>query len=326
MPRSVITGGAGFVGSHLVDRMLQRGGEVICFDNFVTGRATNLAHVTGRPGFTLVEQDVTQPLAVEGGVDAVLHLASPASPVDYAEHPIATLEVGTVGTHNALRLAVEKRARFLMASTSEVYGDPAEHPQRETYWGNVNPVGPRSVYDEAKRAAEAYVMAYHRAHNLDTRIARIFNTYGSRMRRDDGRAVPQFVTQALAGDDVTVYGDGSQTRSLCHVDDLVSGLMLLLDSDYVMPVNLGNPHEVTIHRLAQLVIHLCDSHSDIELRPLPEDDPRRRCPDIATARRELGWAPAVKLEAGLSRTIEWWRETWPADHAARARSSPMTRA
>jgi dTDP-glucose 4,6-dehydratase len=320
MPRTLVTGGAGFVGSHLIDRLLARGDEVICIDNFVTGRPENLAHVDGDVRSTLIEHDVTAPLGIAGGIDAVLHFASPASPVDYAAHPIATLEAGTVGTHQALRLALEKGARFLMASTSEVYGDPLEHPQRESYWGHVNPVGPRSVYDEAKRAAEAYVMAYHRAHGLDTRIARIFNTYGPRMRRDDGRAVPQFVTQALGGENVTVYGDGSQTRSLCYVDDLTNGLLLLLDSDYVMPVNLGNPHEITIHHLAELVITLCGSNSRIELHELPEDDPRRRCPDISTARSVLGWAPSVALEDGLSRTIAWWRQAW-ADAAQPAASA-----
>ena len=321
MPRTVITGGAGFVGSHLVDRLLARGEEVICFDNFVTGRRENIAHLAEDRRFAVVDQDVTRPLRVQGAVDAVLHFASPASPIDYAKRPIETLEVGTVGTNLALRLALDKGARFLMASTSEVYGDPLEHPQREMYWGNVNPVGPRSVYDEAKRAAEAYVMAYHRAYGLQTRIARIFNTYGPRMRRDDGRAVPQFVTQALRGENVTVYGDGSQTRSLCHVDDLVTGLLLLLESDHVTPVNLGNPHEVTIHQLAEIVIRLCNSASSIEFRPLPEDDPQRRCPDISTARSELGWTPAVSLEDGLSRTIDWWLQAWPADDVHSAVSS-----
>jgi len=319
MPRTLVTGGAGFVGSHLIDRLLARGDEVICIDNFVTGRSENLAHLDGDVRFTRIEQDVTAPLGIDGGIDAVLHLASPASPVDYAAHPIATLEAGTVGTHQALRLALEKGARFLMASTSEVYGDPLEHPQREAYWGHVNPVGPRSVYDEAKRAAEAYGMAYHRTYQLDTRIARIFNTYGPRMRRDDGRAVPQFVTQALNNESVTVYGDGSQTRSLCYVDDLVSGLLLLLESDHVMPVNLGNPNEITIHRLAERVITLCGSSSGIELRDLPEDDPRRRCPDISTARSVLGWTPSMTLDEGLSRTIEWWRREW-ADVAEPAAS------
>ena len=310
-PRSLVTGGAGFIASHLVDRLIEAGTEVVAIDNFVTGRRENVTHLAERPGFTLVDADATHALVVEGGVDVVMHLASPASPVDYARHPLATLEVGTVGTHNALRLAVEKGARFLLASTSEVYGDPLEHPQCETYWGNVNPVGPRSVYDEAKRAAEAYVMAYRREHGLDTSIARIFNTYGPRMRRDDGRAVPQFVTQALAGDSVTVYGDGSQTRSLCYVDDMVSGLLRLLESDYAMPVNLGNPHEVTIAELADIVIGLCSSRSTIEFLPLPEDDPRRRCPDISTARRVLGWKPEVDLGDGLRRTIAWWRDSWP---------------
>jgi dTDP-glucose 4,6-dehydratase len=244
---------------------------------------------------------------VAGPVDAVFHLASPASPVDYQRYAVATLDVGTIGTRRALEFARDNRARFLLASTSEVYGDPHVHPQSETYWGNVNPVGPRSMYDESKRAAEAYVMAFHRSLGVDTRIARIFNTYGPRMRNDDGRAVPQFITQALSGAPLTVYGDGSQTRSLCYVDDLVEGLIRLADSDYREPVNLGNPHELTMSELAEIIRRACDSVSPVEMRPLPVDDPRRRCPDISRAEAILGWHPTVSLQAGLERTVTWWR-------------------
>jgi dTDP-glucose 4,6-dehydratase len=306
--RAVVTGGAGFVGSHLVDRMLGEGFTVVCVDNFITGRRHNIAHLLDDRRFSLVEVDVTRPWDVSGSVDAVLHLASPASPVDYQLHPIATLDVGTMGTRHALEIAAANNARFLLASTSEVYGDPAVHPQVESYWGNVNPVGPRSVYDESKRVAEAYVMGFHRARGVDTRIARIFNTYGPRMRPDDGRAVPQFVTQALRGEPITVYGDGSQTRSLCYVDDLVDGLSRLLASDVRDPVNLGNPHEVTMLELAKLVREICESNSEIVMRPLPVDDPKRRCPDITRANRLLGWQPAVPLEQGLRRTVAWWRD------------------
>ncbi|HEY4870164.1 MAG TPA: UDP-glucuronic acid decarboxylase family protein [Candidatus Dormibacteraeota bacterium] len=305
--RAIVTGGAGFVGSHLIDRLRRDGAEVVCIDSMITGRAENLAHLEADPGFTLIERDVTTSWDVDGPVDAVLHLASPASPVDYQRHPVATLDVGTIGTRRALELAREKRARFLIASTSEVYGDPLVHPQVETYWGNVNPVGPRSMYDESKRAAEAYVMAFHRSLGVDTRIARIFNTYGPRMRSDDGRAVPQFITQALSGEPLTVYGDGSQTRSLCYVDDLVDGLVRLLDSDYHEPVNLGNPNEMTMRELAETIRRVCDSASAIETRPLPVDDPRRRCPDISRAQTILGWRPTVPLQAGLERTVTWWR-------------------
>jgi dTDP-glucose 4,6-dehydratase len=305
--RAIITGGAGFVGSHLIDRLRRDGVEVVCIDNMLTGRPGNLAHLEADSGFELIERDVTAPWDVDGSVDAVLHLASPASPVDYQRHPVATLDVGTIGTRRALEFAREKHARFLLASTSEVYGDPDVHPQVETYWGNVNPVGPRSMYDESKRAAEAYVMAFHRSLGVDTRIARIFNTYGPRMRSDDGRAVPQFITQALRGEPMTVYGDGSQTRSLCYVDDLVDGLIRLLDSDYPEPVNLGNPDELTVQELAEIVRRVCGSASAIETRPLPVDDPRRRCPDISRAETILGWRPTVSLLAGLERTVAWWR-------------------
>jgi dTDP-glucose 4,6-dehydratase len=305
--RAIVTGGAGFVGSHLVDRLRRDGTEVVCIDNMITGRRQNLAHLEADPGFLLIEADVTTSWDVPGPVDAVFHLASPASPMDYQRYPVATLDVGTIGTRRALEFARENRARFLLASTSEVYGDPHVHPQSETYWGNVNPVGPRSMYDESKRAAEAYVMAFHRSLGVDTRIARIFNTYGPRMRSDDGRAVPQFITQALSDAPLTVYGDGSQTRSLCYVDDLVEGLIRLADSDYREPVNLGNPHELTMSELAEIIRRACDSGSPVEMRPLPVDDPRRRCPDISRAEAILGWHPTISLQAGLERTVTWWR-------------------
>jgi dTDP-glucose 4,6-dehydratase len=305
--RAIVTGGAGFVGSHLIDRLRRDGVEVVCVDSMITGRRVNLAHLEDDPGFQLIERDVTTSWDVDGPVDAVFHLASPASPVDYQRHPVATLDVGTIGTRRTLEVAREKQARFLFASTSEVYGDPDVHPQVETYWGNVNPVGPRSMYDESKRAAEAYVMAFRRSLGVDTRIARIFNTYGPRMRSDDGRAVPQFITQALSGEPLTVYGDGSQTRSLCYVDDLVDGLIRLMDSEYQEPVNLGNPHELTMRELAEIIRDACDSASAIETRPLPVDDPRRRCPDISRAETILGWSPTISLQTGLKRTVTWWR-------------------
>jgi dTDP-glucose 4,6-dehydratase len=307
MERVVITGGAGFLGSHLCDHLVAQGVEVVVLDNLVTGSLDNLAHLTGNPAFSFQRQDVTEYLEVEGPVDAVLHFASPASPIDYALLPIQTMKVGTLGTHRALGLAMAKGARFLLASTSEVYGDPEVHPQPETYWGHVNPVGPRSIYDEAKRAAEAFTMAYHNHHGLETRIVRIFNTYGPRMRRRDGRAVPAFLSQALAGEPLTVFGDGSQTRSLCYVDDLVDGVARLLASDHPLPVNIGNPDEITMLELARTVRDLCGSRSEIVFEPLPVDDPRRRRPDIGLARSLLGWEPRVPLEEGLTRTIAWWR-------------------
>jgi dTDP-glucose 4,6-dehydratase len=309
--RVVITGGAGFIGSHLCDQLLMRGLRVVCLDNLLTGSVDNVAHLLSNPRFSFRHHDVTEYLYVEGEVDAILHFASPASPIDYAQMPIETLKVGTLGTHKALGLARAKDARFLLASTSEVYGDPETHPQSEDYWGNVNPVGPRGVYDEAKRAAETFVMAYHNAHGLDTRIARIFNTFGPRMRRNDGRAVPAFLTQALAGEPISVFGDGSQTRSLCYIDDLVDGLERLLFGDYHLPVNLGNPAELSVLELAELVRRLTGSSSAIELCPLPVDDPRRRRPDITRAERLLGWRPRVSLEDGLARTISWWEEGGP---------------
>ena len=308
MRRVVVTGGAGFLGSHLCEHFVRQGVEVVAVDNLLTGSIDNLVALIGNPGFSFREQDVTEYLHVEGPVDAVLHFASPASPVDYALLPIETIKVGTLGTHRALGLAMAKGARFLLASTSEVYGDPEVHPQPETYWGHVNPVGPRSMYDEAKRAAEAFTMAYHNHHGLDTRIVRIFNTYGPRMRRKDGRAVPAFVTQALAGDPITVFGEGSQTRSLCYVDDLVDGILRLLASSRSLPVNIGNPTEITMLELAGMIRDLCGSGSEIVFEPLPVDDPRRRRPDISLARELLGWEPRIPLDQGLARTIAWWRQ------------------
>ena len=307
LERVVVTGGAGFLGSHLCDHLLGRGIAVVAIDNLLTGSLDNIAHLSGNPAFSFQRQDVTEYLDVEGPVDAVLHFASPASPIDYALLPIQTIKVGTLGTHRALGLAMAKGARFLLASTSEVYGDPEVHPQPETYWGHVNPVGPRSIYDEAKRAAEAFTMAYHNHHGLDTRIVRIFNTYGPRMRRHDGRAVPAFVTQALAGEPITVFGEGSQTRSLCYVDDLIDGIHRLLVSDHALPVNLGNPSEITMLELARTVRELCGSTSEIVFEPLPVDDPRRRRPDITLARQLLAWEPRVPLKDGLARTIAWWQ-------------------
>jgi dTDP-glucose 4,6-dehydratase len=311
LERVVVTGGVGFLGSHLCDHLLGRGIAVVAIDNLLTGSLDNIAHLSGNPAFSFQRQDVTEYLDVEGPVDAVLHFASPASPIDYALLPIETIKVGTLGTHRALGLALAKGARFLLASTSEVYGDPEVHPQPETYWGHVNPVGPRSIYDEAKRAAEAFTMAYHNHHGLDTRIVRIFNTYGPRMRRHDGRAVPAFVTQALAGEPITVFGEGSQTRSLCYVDDLIDGIHRLLASDHPLPVNIGNPSEITILELARMVRGLCGSESEIVFEPLPVDDPRRRRPDITLARELLAWEPRVPLEDGLARTIAWWRGSGP---------------
>jgi len=321
LERVVVTGGAGFLGSHLCDRLLERGSEVVALDNLLTGSVDNIAHNLSNPAFSFRHQDVTEYIDVEGPVDAVLHFASPASPIDYALLPIQTIKVGTLGTHRALGLAMAKGARFLLASTSEVYGDPEVHPQPESYWGHVNPVGPRSIYDEAKRAAEAFTMAYHNYHGLETRIVRIFNTYGPRMRRRDGRAVPAFVTQALAGEPITVFGDGSQTRSLCYVDDLVDGIGRLLASDHPLPVNIGNPSEITMLELARRVRDLCGSASEIVFEPLPVDDPRRRRPDIGLARTLLEWEPRVSLEDGLARTIAWWRgsDTTPGTREVRPR-------
>jgi len=307
-PRALVTGGAGFLGSHLCDRLLAEGYEVICMDNLITGDLRNVEHLSADPRFHFHHQDVTEYIHVPGALDAVLHFASPASPLDYLELPIQTLKVGSLGTHKALGLARAKRARFLLASTSECYGDPLVHPQREDYWGNVNPVGPRGVYDEAKRFAEAMSMAYHRYHGLDTRIVRIFNTYGPRMRLDDGRALPAFLSQALRGEPLTVFGDGSQTRSFCYVDDLIEGIWRLLRSDEHLPTNIGNPQEMTILEFARLILELCGSPSEIVSRPLPEDDPKVRQPDITKARRVLGWEPRIDLREGLQRTLPYFRE------------------
>ena len=306
MARVLITGGAGFIGSHLCERFLKEGDEVICVDNFLTGSPDNIAHLFANERFTFLKINVTDYLYVNGPLDAILHFASPASPVDYLEHPIPTLKVGSLGSHKALGLAKEKKARFLLASTSECYGDPLVHPQNEDYWGNVNPIGPRGVYDEAKRFAEALTMAYHRAHGLETRIVRIFNTHGPRMRLNDGRVVPNFIAQALRGEPMTVYGDGSQTRSFCYVSDLVEGIVRLLRSNYSMPVNCGNPAEITILEFARRIKALTNSKSEIVFRPLPVDDPKVRQPDITRARNLLGWEPQVGLEDGLKKTIAYF--------------------
>ncbi len=307
MSKVLITGGAGFIASHLCESFLERGHEVICIDNFSTGSRENVASFSSNHRFKFIEQDITRYIRVKGPVDFVLHFASPASPVDYLELPIPTLKVGSLGTHNALGLAKLKKATFLLASTSEVYGDPLISPQREEYWGNVNPIGPRGVYDEAKRFAEAMTMAYHRAHGLDTRIIRIFNTYGPRMRTKDGRVVPNFITQALKGQNLTVYGKGQQTRSFQYIDDLVDGIHRLLQTDYHLPVNLGNPHEMTVMDFAKKILDLTHSRSSIVFEPLPEDDPQVRQPDISKARELLGWVPQVSLEVGLTKTIEYFQ-------------------
>ena len=304
--RIVITGAAGFIGSHLAEALLDRGDSVVGIDNLSTGDAANLAHLAGRD-LRLVRHDVSNYIDLDGPVDAVLHWASPASPIDYLERPIPTLKVGALGTHNALGLAKAKRARFVLASTSEVYGDPLEHPQTETYWGNVNPIGPRGVYDEAKRFAEAMTTAYRRCHGIDAKIVRIFNTYGPRMRVRDGRAVPNFIAQALRGEDLTVYGDGTQTRSFCYISDLVDGILRLMRSDTNDPVNLGNPRETTVAGIAGRILALTGSSSRIVHQPLPEDDPRVRRPDIGRARELLGWEPRVSLTDGLTETIAWFR-------------------
>jgi dTDP-glucose 4,6-dehydratase len=305
--RALVTGAAGFIGSHLSEHLLDRGISVIGMDNLVTGDVANIEHLARRD-FVFVKHDVTSHIVVEGPLDHVFHFASPASPIDYLKLPIQTLKVGGLGTHNCLGLAKAKGARFLLASTSEVYGDPLVHPQREDYWGNVNPVGPRGVYDEAKRFAEAIAMAYHRYHGLETRIARIFNTYGPRMRVHDGRAIPAFLGQALRGEDVTVFGDGSQTRSLCYVSDLVDGIYRLMMSDGSEPVNLGNPYELTMRQLAERIVALTGSKSRIVEKALPADDPKKRRPDITRARTLLGWEPLVSLEEGLPRTLEYFRK------------------
>jgi dTDP-glucose 4,6-dehydratase len=311
--RILVTGAAGFLGSHLCDRFIAEGHDVVGMDNFITGSPGNIAHLSGNPRFRFVEHDVTDYIYVEGELDGVLHFASPASPVDYLELPIQTLKVGSLGTHKALGLAKAKGARYLLASTSEVYGDPQVHPQPESYWGHVNPIGPRGVYDEAKRFPEAMTMAYHRTHGVETRIVRIFNTYGPRMRPEDGRVVSNFIVQALRGEPLTVYGDGSQTRSFTYVDDLVEGIYRLFHSDRVEPINLGNPVEFTVRELAELVLEKTGSASKFHRRPLPEDDPKVRRPDITLAQQVLAWEPRVSLVEGLERTIPYFRSILTAD-------------
>jgi len=306
--RALITGGAGFIGSHLCDRLLAEGLEIICMDNLITGTTDNIAHLAGHPRFTFIHYDVTQYIFIEGPLDYILHFASPASPIDYLQLPIQTLKVGALGTHKVLGLAKAKTARFLLASTSEVYGDPLSHPQSEEYWGNVNPIGPRGVYDEAKRFGEAMTMAYHRYHEVDTRIARIFNTYGPRMRLNDGRVVPNFILQALRGEDLTVYGDGSQTRSFCYLDDLVEGIIRLVFSRETNPVNLGNPDEFSVLEFARVVLEITGSSSRIIHQPLPVDDPRVRRPDIAKAQNILKWNPTVSLREGIKKTVPYFQE------------------
>lgn len=305
---SVVTGGAGFLGSHLCDRLLREGHRVVAIDSLLTGSLDNIAHLADNPDFAFVEHDVTKFISVAGSVENIYHLASPASPIDYLELPIQTLKVGSLGTHNALGLAKEKGARFLLASTSEVYGDPLIHPQKEDYWGNVNPIGPRGVYDEAKRFAEAITFAYHRTHGVDTKIVRIFNTYGPRMRLNDGRVVPAFIGQALAGEPLTVFGDGSQTRSFCYVSDLVDGIFRLSQSDSQGPVNIGNPREMSILEFGEKILELIDTGSEIVYKPLPVDDPKVRQPDISLAGELLGWSPRVAFEDGIRETIEFFRK------------------
>ncbi|MEK6630956.1 MAG: UDP-glucuronic acid decarboxylase family protein [Acidobacteriota bacterium] len=306
MPRVVITGAAGFIGSHLAETLLDRGYHVVGIDNLLTGDMANIAHLANRD-FLFIKHDVTNYIYVDGPVDFVLHWASPASPIDYLELPIQTLKVGALGTHKALGLAKAKGARFVLASTSEVYGDPLEHPQRETYWGNVNPIGPRGVYDEAKRFAEAMTVAYHRFHGVDAKIVRIFNTYGPRMRVKDGRAVPNFISQALCGQDLTVFGDGRQTRSFCYISDLVEGIIRLMLSEANDPINIGNPHELSIEEIARTILRMTGSSSQLVYKALPTDDPKVRKPDITRARTILGWEPTVALEQGLDRTISYFK-------------------
>lgn len=316
--RTLITGGAGFIGSHLCERFLAEGHEVVCVDNLITGAAANIEPLSPNPRFTFIHHDVSRPLQLDGPIDQVLHFASPASPVDYLMYPIQTLKVGSLGTHNTLGLARAKGAKYLLASTSEVYGDPERHPQREDYWGHVNPIGVRGCYDESKRFAEAIVMAYHRTHKVDTRIIRIFNTYGPRMRLDDGRVLPNFMGQALRREPLTVYGDGSQTRSFCYVDDLVEGIVRLLRIEFHEPVNLGNPDEVTILQFAQEILALSGSSSEIVYKPLPQDDPKVRRPDISRARQLLGWEPKVGRHDGLRRTLEYFQKKVQAPTGPRA--------
>jgi len=306
MPRTLVTGGAGFLGSHLCDYLLNKGHHVICMDNLITGSLANIKHIKSER-FTFIEHNVTKFIDIDGPIDYILHFASPASPIDYLEFPIPTLKVGSLGTHNTLGLAKKKKSVFLIASTSEVYGDPLVHPQGEDYWGNVNPIGPRGVYDEAKRFAEAITMAYHRYHNIDTKIVRIFNTYGPRMRLNDGRAIPNFLKQALTGKELTAYGDGSQTRSFCYVSDLIEGIHRLLMSNINDPINIGNPIEMTIQQMAEKILQATSSHSKISYKTLPEDDPKVRQPNIEKAVKYLGWEPQVKLDEGLKTTIEYFK-------------------
>ena len=306
--RILITGGAGFIGSHLCDFFIKKGYFVICMDNLITGSKGNIVHLLKRKDFRFVKHDVSKHIKIKGGIDYVLHFASPASPIDYLKHPIKTLKVGSLGTHNALGVAKAKKARFMLASTSEVYGDPLVHPQKESYWGNVNPIGPRGVYDEAKRFAEAITMAYHNAHKVDTRIIRIFNTYGERMRQRDGRAIPNFLDQALRGKPITVYGSGKQTRSFCYISDMVSGISRLLNSNIHTPVNIGNPREFSILQLAHLIIKLTRSKSRIVYKPLPVDDPKIRRPNITLAKSKLKWDPKVNLKKGLENSIEYFQK------------------
>lgn len=303
-----ITGGAGFIGSHLCELLTEKGDRVICMDNLITGKLENLSHLLNRPNFKFIQHDVTKHIEIDGEIDYVLHFASPASPVDFLKYPIPTLKVGSLGTHNALGLARAKGAKFLLASTSQVYGDPKIHPQPESYWGNVNPIGQRGCYDEAKRFAEAITLAYHRTHKIDTKIARIFNTYGPLMRRDDGRAIPNLITQALASEALTVYGDGSQSRSFCFISDMIDGIYRLMLSDINEPINIGNPDEITILELAKKIIKLSGSGSKIIFKPLPVDDPKVRQPDITKAKEKLNWQPEVSLEKGLKRTIDWFKK------------------
>ncbi|MBI2645642.1 MAG: SDR family oxidoreductase [Deltaproteobacteria bacterium] len=307
MKHAVVTGGAGFLGSHLCDYLLKHDYHVTCIDNFITGSPDNIAHLKNNPHFNFIEHDVTKHIYIEGPVDAIFHFASPASPIDYQKIPIPTLKVGALGTHNALGLAKAKNATILLASTSEVYGDPLVHPQKEDYWGNVNPIGPRGCYDEAKRFLEAMTMAYHRTHGLKTRIVRIFNTYGPRQRLDDGRAIPTFMTQALKGEEITLFGDGNQTRSFCYVDDLIEGIYKLFLSNYVYPVNIGNPIEMTIKQMADKIIQTTQSKSPFVFKPLPIDDPKIRQPDIALAKKILNWEPKVNLEEGLKRSLDYFK-------------------
>ena len=320
MSRTIlVTGGAGFLGSHLCDRLLSEGFDVIAMDSLITGATENLSHLIGRKDFRFIKHDVTNYIYLADDLYGVVHLASPASPQDYLDYPIHTLKVGSLGTHKALGLAKAKQARFLIASTSEVYGDPLTHPQPEAYWGNVNPVGPRGVYDEAKRFAEAITMAYHRAHGVDTKIARIFNTFGPRMRLNDGRAIPNFITQALNDEPLTVFGDGNQTRSFCYVDDLIDGIFRLLQSNLHYPVNLGNPEEWTVLRMAQEILELTGSQAPLVHRELPEDDPKVRQPDISQAERELDWSPSTEIRAGLKYTIEDFKKRVHAEKSAASR-------